>query len=193
MKKLLAMKSITAILLAALLFSVAVLLFPGCTKCTTSNAESSPLDPELLKNITLTEIGPEGLTKAVGQHRGSVVLVDFWATWCGPCMELFPHTVALRKRFSPDDLAVITVSMDKLDRRESVLEFLRFRRANTENYQNSIESDSEAFDAYAIQEGIPHLRIYDRAGNLYRTVNGNRPAEIEQAVVEAMGKRNANQ
>jgi thiol-disulfide isomerase/thioredoxin len=162
------------------------LLFSGCLKCP-SSTDSCPANPEPLKEITLREIDARGLAAAIEKHRGRAVLVDFWATWCGPCAQLFPHTVELHRRYSRDDLAVIAVSMDKLDDRTAVLEFLRRRGADTENYQNSIESDSEAFDAYSISEGLPHTCIYDRGGKLVRTIDGNRPAEIDQAVLAAIG------
>ena len=63
-----AMKTIPAFLLAFLLFSIAGISLSGCMKCSSSKEESCPPSPELLKSITLAEIGPEG--KAWGKRGG---------------------------------------------------------------------------------------------------------------------------
>lgn len=167
-------------LTVAALISLAAVALSGCGK----PASLAPSSVE----ITLKEIDAAGLAEAIERHRGKVVLVDFWATWCGPCVALFPHTVELRNRYSPDELAVITVSMDKRDTRDSVLRFLRRHEANTENYLNTIESDAEAFEAFNIPGGIPHLLVYDRSGKIFRTIEGNRPDEIDRAVAELLEK-----
>jgi thiol-disulfide isomerase/thioredoxin len=191
------MKSIPMKTAFALPFSVIFLLIlgvmlPGCGESSTPSGKPAALSSEPLVNVALAEIDAEGLAKAVERHRGKVVLVDFWATWCGPCKELFPHTVALRNRFSPDELAVITVSLDKPDGRESVLDFLRRQRANTENYLNAIESDAEMIEAFDVKDGaIPYLRIYDRAGNVFRVINGNNPEQIDSSVTEALAQGKA--
>lgn len=179
-----------ALAFAAVLPALA-LFVTGCMQCGSSTGDSCSTNPEAHNEIALREIDAHGLAQAIEKHRGRVVLVDFWATWCGPCVQLFPHTVELHGRYSRDDLAIITVSMDKLDQRAAVLEFLRRQGADTENYENSIESDSDAFDAYSISEGLPHICIYDRAGKLVRTIDGNRPTEIDEAVREAIGKNTA--
>ena len=52
--------------------------------------------------------------------RGKVVLVDFWATWCLPCMAQLPHTVELADRFRDRGLTVATVSLDEPENIEQV-------------------------------------------------------------------------
>lgn len=60
----------------------------------------------------LGEIGGEELRDLIAEHRGKVVVVNFWATWCGPCRVEFPHLKDLRRRFGPDELFLTGVSLD---------------------------------------------------------------------------------
>lgn len=61
-------------------------------------------------------------TVALDSLRGRVVLVDFWASWCGPCRESFPWMADLQRRLADKGLTVVAVNLDK--RRELADEFL---------------------------------------------------------------------
>jgi thiol-disulfide isomerase/thioredoxin len=141
-------------------------------------------------SVDLGSIDAPGLAKLVEDHRGQVVLVDFWATWCVPCVALLPHTVDLHDRFAARGLAVITVSLDELEARPAVLKLLADHRATTENFLASYGVGSAEFTAFGIDSGaLPHLRLYDRQGKLYRSFGGNVHAEeIRRAVEEVLGR-----
>ena len=49
----------------------------------------------------------------ITQFRGKAVLINFWATWCGPCVQEIPSLISLQNEFGPQGLAVIDVSMDQ--------------------------------------------------------------------------------
>lgn len=49
----------------------------------------------------------------ISQFRGKAVLINFWATWCGPCVQEIPSLISLQNEFGPQGLAVIGVSMDQ--------------------------------------------------------------------------------
>jgi thiol-disulfide isomerase/thioredoxin len=144
-----------------------------------------------------TPIDAAGLSAILDRHRGRVVLVDFWATWCGPCVELFPHTVELQRRLGERGLTVIAVSMDDPAAAAAVRGFLTRQGATDENlgFLSRYGIGPEAFEAFTIEDGaLPHLRLYDRKGRLHRVfASGGRvidTGELDRAIEKLLAARN---
>jgi thiol-disulfide isomerase/thioredoxin len=171
----------------AALTVLGVLSFVGCGDGPAPPAENAA------DGIALATIDSRGLNDAVARHRGQVVLVEFWATWCVPCVKLFPHTVELQRRLADRGLVVVSVSMDGPENRDAALRFLRDHRATFENFISRYGVGSEAFDAFNIGDGaLPHLKLYDREGRLRKSlVSGGQSLdheEIETAIDELLNR-----
>jgi thiol-disulfide isomerase/thioredoxin len=163
-----------------LLLVTADLLLAGCSDQSQSAAK-----------VPLRSIDAPGLAQVIKVHRGQVVLVEFWATWCGPCVKLFPHAVELRQRFRDRGLAVVTVSLDDPADQQAVGRFLADKGAATENFLSSYALGPDAFTAFGINDGaLPHLRVYDAEGKLHKTfASGGRmidPKTVDSAVEEVL-------
>ena len=57
--------------------------------------------------------GPDGKTRNLSDLKGKYVLIDFWASWCGPCKIEMPNVVALYKKYKPKGFAIFSVSLDE--------------------------------------------------------------------------------
>jgi thiol-disulfide isomerase/thioredoxin len=143
--------------------------------------------------ISLSATDAEGLFAAIERHRGDVVLVDFWATWCMPCVEQFPHTVELARKHGERGLAVISVSMDSPKSETQVRAFLQKQDARFENFIAGYASVLEATKALGLPGPVPCYRVYDRKGELKREFGVDpqaakqfTAADVEAAVVELL-------
>lgn len=126
------------------------------------------------------------------QNRGKVVLVDFWATWCEPCRELFPHTVQWQRRYRDQGLAVLAVSLDELEDQGSVARFLSSQGADFPCFISQYGTNMRSFEAFEVGDGaIPFLRLYDRQGKVYKTFVGGDEQGIEAAVKELLAQKAA--
>jgi thiol-disulfide isomerase/thioredoxin len=121
-------------------------------------------------DITIEVVDVAGYKQALEKHRGKVVFVDFWATWCIECMEHFPHTVHLSRAFPNDQVAVISVSFDDLESKDAALEFLRKHEARFDNLLSEYGAGVESIEKFEIEDGIPYYKIYDREGQLAKTL-----------------------
>ncbi len=138
--------------------------------------------------IDLQVVDRAGFDDVLAKHKGKVVLVDYWATWCAPCRKKFPHTVALAKQHQADGLTLITVSMDDEDDHAKVLQFLTDQQANFSNLRS--QGGTEDFEAFEIPEStLPCLRLFDRAGQVVKTfaIDPNADKQFtEEDVAEAV-------
>lgn len=140
----------------------------------------------------LKVVDAKGLDEIIANNEGRVVLVDFWATWCGPCKKMFPHTVELARQHGAEGLSVVTVSCDGAKAEPQVLAFLKPFSTEGISLQHVRVSDDRTFvDDFQIENGtLPYLRVYGRGGQVVRTfVQGDpQQAGFEEADVEAAVK-----
>lgn len=109
--------------------------------------------------------GP-GLRKAIARHRGKVVLVNFWATWCKPCVEEFPDLVKLHEAYRGRGLVVMAVSVDEPETQGQIAPFLARQKATFLNYSRKpgdVEAFINAFDKNW-SGAVPITYLFDRDG-----------------------------
>jgi thiol-disulfide isomerase/thioredoxin len=112
--------------------------------------------------------------------RGQVVLVEFWATWCGPCLECIPHLNELQKKYGRQGFKIFGFTEQNRPGIE------KFVQRTPMNYAIGLESD-ETFDRYGVS-GIPQAFLVDRAGKIVWEGNSGDTA-LEGSIKSALEKK----
>lgn len=111
--------------------------------------------------------------------KGHYVLLDFWATWCGPCKETLPHTSAIAKDFRDKGLVTLAISAEKPDK---IKAFWADHDYSMPAYQDNDGAASEAYGAAA----IPLLVLIDPTGKIAYAKFGSMPeADLRANLADA--------
>ena len=119
-------------------------------------------------NLDFTLKDMNGEVVNLTSFRGKVILINFWATWCGPCKIEIPWFVDFQEQYADDGLVVLGVSMD--DTPEQIVPFAEEYKVN---YPMLVGREREDFqEAYGPLWGIPVTVLVDRDGKRCRTHMG---------------------
>ena len=127
-----------------------------------------------------------GKMVSLSDFKGKVVLVDVWATWCGPCKREIPHLIKLEKEMEGKDLVVLGVSVDEAKNKQKWLDFIKEKGLG--GVQVFANGWSKIAKDYKIT-GIPRFMVFDKKGNVV-SVDAPRPSNPElKKLIEAELKK----
>lgn len=117
----------------------------------------------------------DGKTVTMDNLKGKVVLVDVWATWCGPCKAEIPHLKKLEEEMKGTDVSIVSISVDEAKDKDKWLKMIKDDQLGGTQLFASGWGDLAQY--YKIT-GIPRFMVFDRQGKIV-TVDSPRPSSPE--------------
>jgi thiol-disulfide isomerase/thioredoxin len=114
--------------------------------------------PALTQAPDFTLRDANGGFSTLAQYRGGFVLLNFWATWCGPCREEMPSMEQLSRSFAGQGLAVVAINQ-----RESAAQVNRFMKTHALNFPTPLDTDGRVAASYRAY-GVPVSYLIDGSG-----------------------------
>jgi thiol-disulfide isomerase/thioredoxin len=139
--------------------------------------------------VTLEEIDIQGVKDLMkNSSSGKVRLINFWATWCGPCVSEFPDLVIIDRMYRGRSFEFISVSADKQVRKTDALNFLKKQEASNRNYIFNDDDVYKLIEAVGNdwQGGLPFTLIIEPGGKIMlNKQNMIDPSEVKKLIVDS--------
>ena len=157
---------------------------PPSADGTASEHSGEPEDKDLVgkaARLDYTLKDMHGADVTLSSFKGKVILLNFWATWCGPCKAEIPSLVMLQDQYR-DDLVVLGVSVD-----DPVEKLTPYATEYQMNYPVLVGNGHEEFqDSFGPMWGIPVTVFVDREGRIAKKHSGIATKEQFEAEIKAL-------
>lgn len=123
----------------------------------------------------------DGKPLSVSQYKGKTVLIDFWATWCGPCMRELPNVQKVYQKYHDKGFEIIGISLDS--NKDTLAGFLKQEKIPWQQYCDTKGWQSPLAEKYGIVS-IPSTFLLDKDGKIFaKNVRGD---DLDKAVTTAL-------
>jgi peroxiredoxin len=180
-------------LLAGRPVPVAKTIVPGCsTKWADKRADArKSLERWDAEPVAIESIDNGAVAKLAKNDTGKLLVVNLWATWCGPCVAELPELVTMNRMYRRRPFRLVTISLDDPAKRDEALRVLKENHVSATNYiLNSTDRDKlvEALDR-EWPGPIPYTLVIAPGGKvLYRKTGQFDPLELKRAIVGYLGR-----
>lgn len=126
-----------------------------------------------------------GNTHTLDQYKGKTILLNFWATWCGPCRSEMPDLQAVYEDYGKNekDLVVLGVAAPNLGQEGSAEDITAFLEENGYTYPTLMNEDASLFYSYGISS-FPTTFMIDKNGNVYGYIMGAQSREVFDDIIQ---------
>ena len=157
-----------------------VMTFAGCDSPDSAKAVGGGL------RVTAQPIAVDSLAQGVDQMKGKVIVLDLWATWCGPCRMEIPSFIKLQEKYKDQGLEIVGVSLDPITRGGNADLVTKFMQENKINYTIWLVNNPTALMKYPAGQGIPTTYVIDRNGRTVKQYVGVQPETVFENDIKSL-------
>ncbi len=140
-----------------------------------------------VKPVSIQELDVVGVKNLMKNGSDKLVLVNIWATWCGPCVIEFPEFVNIHRMYMERDFEFVSLSADRIEHKDKALKFLSGKHAAMKNY---IFTDPDIYKLIAAVDpewdgALPYTALIEPGGKIvYKKMGTIDPLELKKTIVD---------
>jgi peroxiredoxin len=145
--------------------------------------------------VKLATIDAAGVARLAKNDSDKVLVVNVWATWCGPCVAELPEFVTMHRMYRKRNFELVTISLDEPEQRAAAQKALEEHHVSATNFLSTIESKDKLAELLDKEwpGPVPYTIVIAPGGKvLYRKHGPLEPLAVRRAVVDFLGRTYAN-